>query len=78
VTRDYVRGTLAMANSGPNSNGSQFFIVHQNTGLPKQYNIFGMVKEGIEVVDAIASVPTGNRDNPLEDVIMKTVTISES
>ena len=55
VTRDYVRGTLAMANSGPNTNGSQFFIVHKKSTLPKQYNIFGIVVEGLDVVDSIAT-----------------------
>jgi cyclophilin family peptidyl-prolyl cis-trans isomerase len=57
VTRDYVRGTLAMANAGPNTNGSQFFIVHQNYPLPKSYTIFGIVTEGLDVLDAIATSP---------------------
>lgn len=57
VTRDYLRGTLAMANAGPNTNGSQFFIVHQDYPLPKNYTIFGIVTEGMDVLDAIAATP---------------------
>ncbi len=60
----YSRGTLAMANSGPNTNGSQFFIMHQDYPLPPQYVIFGKVLEGIEVVDKIAALPT----NPANDM----------
>jgi len=48
---EYTRGTLAMANAGPNTNGSQFFIMHQDTPLPKSYVIFGKVVTGLEVVD---------------------------
>lgn len=59
VKRDYKRGTLAMANSGPSTNGSQFFIVHQDYPLPKSYTIFGQVTAGLEVVDAIAGVSVG-------------------
>ena len=59
VTRDYLPGTLAMANAGPNTNGSQFFIMHGKLDLPKSYNIFGMVTEGLDVVDAIADTPVG-------------------
>jgi len=53
VTRDYRRGTVAMANAGPNTNGSQFFIMLADTPLPKQYTIFGNVIEGMTVVDKI-------------------------
>jgi len=53
VTRDYTRGIVAMANSGPNTNGSQFFIMLADNPLPKQYTIFGNVTSGIEVVDQI-------------------------
>lgn len=53
VARDYKRGTVAMANSGPNTNGSQFFIMISDYPLPKQYTIFGQVVEGIEVIDKI-------------------------
>lgn len=66
----YVRGTMAMANSGPNTNGSQFFIMHQDSGLPLSYSIFGKVVSGQETVDAIATVPRGARDKPNEDVSM--------
>lgn len=64
VTRDYKKGIVAMANAGPDTNGSQFFIVLEDTGLPKQYNIFGNVIEGMDVVASIA-----------EDDVMKKVTI---
>ena len=56
VTRDYKRGIVAMANSGPDTNGSQFFIMHADYPLPKNYVIFGRVVSGIEVVDKIAEV----------------------
>ena len=54
----YRRGMLAMANSGPNTNGSQFFIMHDDYPLPPNYVIFGRVTSGLEVVDALAGVPT--------------------
>ena len=53
----YTRGTVAMANAGPNTNGSQFFIMHKDTSLPHAYVIFGKVIKGIEVVDKIAESP---------------------
>ena len=56
VSRDYLRGTMAMANAGPNTNGSQFFIMHRNGSLPKNYTIFGEVVEGMDVVDTIANL----------------------
>ncbi|MBI2755475.1 MAG: peptidylprolyl isomerase [Chloroflexi bacterium] len=59
VTRPYTRGTLAMANAGPNTNGSQFFIVHQDYALPPSYTIFGKVTEGLDVLDKIAGAPNG-------------------
>lgn len=57
----YTRGTLAMANSGPNSNGSQFFIVHADQGeqFPPNYTIFGHLTEGEDVLDALAAIPVG-------------------
>ena len=64
VRRPYLRGTLAMANSGPNTNGSQFFIMHQDYGLPPQYTIFGFATRGVEVVDSIVSLPRDARDRP--------------
>ena len=51
--RGYKRGAIAMANSGPNTNSSQFFIMHSDYGLPHSYNLFGYVRSGIETVDAI-------------------------
>jgi cyclophilin family peptidyl-prolyl cis-trans isomerase len=79
VKGDYVRGALAMANSGPNTNGSQFFICHQNlTGrLPKNYTLFGQVTKGMDVVDAIVNAPRNSRDLPDEPVAMTSVTISD-
>jgi len=74
----YSKGVLAMANRGPNTNGSQFFIMHVDYPLPYNYTIFGNVVEGIDVVDKIASVDTDSSDRPLEDVIISTVEISES
>ena len=75
----YEVGTLAMANAGPDTNGSQFFIVSGPKGaaLPKNYSIFGQVTEGIEVVEAIASVPTGAMDRPVTPVTIERVTIRE-
>lgn len=78
VTGDYYRGALAMANAGPNTNGSQFFICHQDlTGkLPKNYTIFGQVTKGLDVVDAIAAGATGAGDKPLEPVAMTTIAVA--
>ena len=73
----YPRGTVAMANSGPNTNGSQFFIVHQNAGLPNAYTIFGEVTEGMDIVDAIAGKPIGAQDRPHDPVTINSVTITE-
>jgi cyclophilin family peptidyl-prolyl cis-trans isomerase len=75
----YELGTLAMANAGPHTNGSQFFIVAGSKGaaLPKNYSIFGRVTEGMDVVEAIATVPTGAMDRPVTAVTMDRVTIGE-
>jgi cyclophilin family peptidyl-prolyl cis-trans isomerase len=75
---NYTRGTVAMANSGPNTNGSQFFICHIDTGLPHSYTIFGQVTDGMDVVDAIATAGTDHADRPKDDVVINKVTISES
>jgi cyclophilin family peptidyl-prolyl cis-trans isomerase len=76
-TGTYQRGTLAMANAGPNTNGSQFFICHAAAGLPRSYTIFGQVTKGLEVVDAIATAPRNSRDLPDAPVAMTSVTILE-
>jgi cyclophilin family peptidyl-prolyl cis-trans isomerase len=73
----YTRGTVAMANSGPNTNGSQFFILHQDYPLPHNYTIFGHVISGQDVVDAIATSQTDGDDRPLSEVKMTKVTIEE-
>lgn len=71
----YVRGTVAMANSGPNTNGSQFFIMHKDTPLPPSYTIFGKVVSGLEVVDDIAGVTVNENDRPIQDVVIKSVAV---
>jgi Peptidyl-prolyl cis-trans isomerase (rotamase) - cyclophilin family len=73
----YDKGTVAMANSGPNTNGSQFFIMHIDYPLPPSYTKFGKVLEGHDVVDAIASVDRNSNDKPLEPVVMNRVYIEE-
>jgi cyclophilin family peptidyl-prolyl cis-trans isomerase len=79
VKGDYTRGALAMANAGPNSNGSQFFIVVKDLigQLPKNYNLFGMVTKGMDIVDQIVSAPRNSRDLPNSPVAMTSVTIHE-
>lgn len=77
---EYTRGTVAMANSGANTNGSQFFIMHKDNALPKNYVIFGHVVSGLEVVDTIATAPTkpgGEGSSPVTPVTVTNVTISE-
>jgi cyclophilin family peptidyl-prolyl cis-trans isomerase len=65
---------MAMANAGPNTNGSQFFIMHVDYPLPPSYTIFGKVIEGQDVVNAIATSETRN-DRPVSEVKMEKVTI---
>src|SRR5687768_15853874 len=79
IKGEYYRGTLAMANAGPNTNGSQFFIVLDDLmgRLPKSYTIFGQVTRGMDVVDAIAAGKTGANDRPIEPVKMTKVTVAE-
>ena len=77
VTSPYYRGTLAMANSGPNTNGSQFFICHRDAGLPPAYTIFGQVTKGLDVVDAIAMQPRNSKDLPHDPCAIVSVTISD-
>ncbi len=74
--RGYVRGTLAMANAGPNTNGSQFFIMHADGALPHAYTIFGRVTEGLDVVDKIATTPTAPGDRPLTTITITKVVIN--
>ena len=71
----YEKGTVAMANSGPNTNGSQFFIMHVDYGLPPSYTKFGKVIEGLDVVNEIAMVPRNHSDKPHEPVVMNKVYI---
>lgn len=84
VTRDYVKGTLAMANSGPDTNGSQFFITLTNLtySLPKNYTIFGLVTSGFEIVQNIGNVPVkvvnNEASSPTVDVHIDTITITEN
>jgi cyclophilin family peptidyl-prolyl cis-trans isomerase len=79
VKGDYVRGALAMANSGPNTNGSQFFVCTDDlTGrLPKNYTLFGQVTKGMDVVDKIVSAPRNSRDLPDHPVAITSVTVAE-
>jgi cyclophilin family peptidyl-prolyl cis-trans isomerase len=75
----YEIGSLAMANAGPNTNGSQFFLIsgQQGARLPPQYSLFGKVVKGLEIVDAMQKVETDRRDKPLTDVVIESVTITE-
>jgi peptidyl-prolyl cis-trans isomerase B (cyclophilin B) len=70
-----VRGALAMANAGPNTNGSQFFIVTTEAApwLDGKHTVFGRVESGMEAVDSIEKVETGARDMPVEPVVMERV-----
>ena len=76
----YEIGSLAMANAGPNTNGSQFFLISgpNGAGLPPQYSLFGRVVNGLDVVDAMQRVDTDRNDRPLTDVTINSVTITES
>ncbi len=84
ISRKYVRGTLAMANAGPNTNGSQFFIVHgAEVGLPPNYTIFGKLTDGDEVLDTLANAPVtrsrgGEPSEPTERLVINNITIEES
>ena len=81
-TGEYIRGTVAMANAGPNTNGSQFFIMHADNPLPKNYVIFGKVTSGMETVDAIAESPvqpssSGEMSTPVIPVKILTIDVKE-
>ena len=78
VSRPYNRGILAMANSGPNTNGSQFFVMHSDYRLPPNYTIFGRLTGGEDVLDKIATAQTGAQDRPVAPVSITSVTITES
>jgi peptidyl-prolyl cis-trans isomerase B (cyclophilin B) len=74
-----VRGALAMANAGPNTNGSQFFVVTTEAApwLDGKHTVFGQVTSGMEAVDAIEKSPTGANDRPVEDQRIERVELSE-
>ena len=74
----YIAGTVAMANAGPNTNGSQFFIMHKDVPLPHAYTIFGKVISGIEAVDAIAATPRDASDRPLSPIKILKATVVEN
>ena len=76
----YEIGSLAMANAGPNTNGSQFFIVTGRSGvqLPPSYSLFGKVASGLDVIEAMQNVPTDRGDKPKDDVVIHSVAITES
>lgn len=81
IARDYKRGIVAMANAGPDTNGSQFFIMHQDYPLPKNYVIFGQVIDGWDVLDAIADTSVtyngaGELSLPLKDIVLEKIVIN--
>ena len=80
VKQRYQIGSVAMANAGPNTNGSQFFLVSgpNGVGLPPQYSLFGQIVKGLDVLDAMQRVKTGGGDRPVDDVVINSVTITES
>jgi cyclophilin family peptidyl-prolyl cis-trans isomerase len=73
-----VRGALAMANAGPNTNGSQFFIVTAEAcpWLDGKHTVFGRVTKGMEVIDTLEGLPTDRRDRPQQDAKIETLTVS--
>lgn len=77
---EYQIGSVAMANAGPNTNGSQFFIVsgRDGMGLPPSYSLFAQVVKGLDVVEQMQRVPTGGGDKPKEDVVIRSVSITEA
>ena len=78
VKQKYQIGSVAMANAGPNTNGSQFFLISgpSGVGLPPQYNHFGQVVKGLDVIDAMQRVDTDRGDRPRTDVVINSVTIT--
>jgi len=77
VKGEYIKGAVAMANSGPNTNGSQFFICAESLygKLPKKYNLFGQVTKGMDVVAKIVAQPRDANDCPRTNVVMQKVTV---
>ena len=75
----YEIGSVAMANAGPNTNGSQFFLISgpNGAGLPPQYSLFGKIVKGLDVLDAMQNVSTGGGDRPKQDVVINSVTITQ-
>src|SRR5829696_6218665 len=78
VKQRYQLGSVAMANAGPNTNGSQFFLISGQSGvqLPPQYNHFGQIVKGMDVLETMQSVPTDRNDKPLDEVVINSVTIT--
>ena len=76
----YEIGSIAMANAGPNTNGSQFFLISGNSGvqLPPQYALFGKIVKGLDILDEMQKVKTDRNDRPAVDVVIQSVTITES
>jgi peptidylprolyl isomerase len=76
----YEIGSVAMANAGPDTNGSQFFLISgpSGAGLPPSYSLFGKIVKGLDVLEAMQSVKTGRGDKPIEDVVITSVTITEA
>jgi cyclophilin family peptidyl-prolyl cis-trans isomerase len=76
----YELGSVAMANAGPNTNGSQFFIISGPDGvrLPPQYSLFGKVVKGMDVVEAMQKVATDRSDKPHDDVVIQSITVTEA
>ena len=74
-----VRGALAMANAGPGTNGSQFFIVTigEAPGLDGKHTVFGQVTSGMDAVDSIENAPTGARDKPVDDAVIERVELAD-
>jgi len=74
----YQVGSIAMANAGPNTNGSQFFLIsgRSGVGLPPSYSLFGQIVKGLDVLDTMQHVPTGGGDRPKTDVVIDSVTIA--